>query len=73
MTLITYSLEIVKSVPTWINSSQLPICLLSQFAETLARLIQMSPVSLTVVELCFQVINLLASKFISAYLNFNFI
>lgn len=67
MTIITYSLEIVKSLPTWINSDQVSIHKLSQFAETLTRLIQLSPVSFDTAELCFQVIDFIASEFVSKY------
>ncbi|XP_020296818.1 serine/threonine-protein kinase ATR [Pseudomyrmex gracilis] len=63
MVIITHSLEIVKSLPSWINSNQLSPCLLSQFAETLTRLIQLLPISHNVAELCFQVIELVASEF----------
>lgn len=62
-----YSLEIVKSLPTWIDSNLLSINLLYQFAEILTRLIQLSPVSLNVTELCFQVIDLIASECFSEY------
>ncbi|XP_011329801.1 serine/threonine-protein kinase ATR isoform X3 [Ooceraea biroi] len=62
MIITTYSLEIVKSLPAWINSFHLPAHLLSQFAETLTRLIQLLPVSFKVVELCFEVINFIASE-----------
>ncbi|XP_012230547.1 serine/threonine-protein kinase ATR [Linepithema humile] len=60
--IIMYSLEIVKSLPTWINSNLLPINSLYQFAEILTHLIQLSPVSLSVTELCFQVIDFTASE-----------
>ncbi|XP_025157159.1 serine/threonine-protein kinase ATR [Harpegnathos saltator] len=63
--LIAYSLEIIKNVSTWINLGQLPVHALSQFAEMLTCLIQTSPVLLNVIELCFQVIELLASGFIT--------
>lgn len=62
-----YSLEIVKSLPTWINSDQLSIHMLSQFTETLTRLIQLSPVSLNTTDLCFQVIDFITSEFVSKY------
>lgn len=57
-----YSLEIVKSFPTWINSNQFSISLVYQFAEVLTRLIQLLPISLNVNELCFQVIDFVASE-----------
>jgi hypothetical protein len=63
MTLTTYSLEIVKSLPAWTNTFRLPMHLLSQFVETLTRLTQLLPVSFNVIELCFEIINLVASGF----------
>lgn len=62
-----YSLEIVKNLPTWINANQLSIHMLSQFAETLIRLIQLSHVSSETTDLCFQVIDFIASEFASEY------
>jgi len=62
-TLTTYSLEIVKSLPTWTNTFRLPMHLLSQFVETLTHLIQLLPVSFDVMTLCFEIINLIASGF----------
>lgn len=66
MAKVTYSLEIVKSLPTWINSNQLPVHL-SQLAETWIHLIQLLPVSFNVMELCFQIIDFIASEFVSEY------
>ncbi|XP_071651380.1 serine/threonine-protein kinase ATR [Temnothorax longispinosus] len=63
--IITYSIEIVKSLPAWINAGQLPIHMLSQFAETLKRLIQALHVSSNVTDLCFQVIDFIASEFVT--------
>lgn len=62
-----YTLEIVKSLPTWINSDLLSIHMMSQFAETLIRLIQSSHVSLNTTDLCFQVIDFIALEFVSKY------
>jgi len=62
-----YTLEIVKSFPAWINSDQLSIHMLSQFVETLIRLIQLSHVSFNTTVLCFQVIDFIASEFVSKY------
>ncbi|KMQ96860.1 serine threonine-protein kinase atr-like protein [Lasius niger] len=64
MAKVTYSLEIVKSLPTWINSNQLPVHL-SQLAETWIHLIQLLPVSFNVMELCFQIIDFIASEFVT--------
>lgn len=66
MAKITYSLEIVKSLPTWINSNQLVIHL-SQLVETWVHLIELLPVSFNVMELCFQIIDFIASEFVSEY------
>lgn len=63
-----YSLELVKSLPTWISGDHLPIHMLSQFAETLIRLIQLSRVSINMTDLCFQIIDFIASEFVSKYL-----
>lgn len=57
----------VKSIPPWIHTSQLSVHLLTQFTETLTHLIQISPVSFAVVELCFQIIDLMASELISKW------
>ncbi|XP_014472413.1 PREDICTED: serine/threonine-protein kinase ATR-like isoform X2 [Dinoponera quadriceps] len=65
--LIAYSLEMIKSASTWTNLGQLSTHALSRFTETLTRLIQASPVLLNVVELCFQVIELVVSEFIREY------
>ncbi|XP_028046695.1 serine/threonine-protein kinase ATR isoform X2 [Monomorium pharaonis] len=64
-TIIMYSLEIVKSLPTWINSDQLSIHMLPQIAETLIRLIQLSHISIHIIDLCFQIINFIASEFVT--------
>ncbi|XP_011699804.1 PREDICTED: serine/threonine-protein kinase ATR isoform X2 [Wasmannia auropunctata] len=64
-TIIMYTLEIVKSLPAWINSDQLSIHMLSQFTETLIRLIQLSHVSLNMTDLCFQTIDFIASEFVT--------
>ncbi|KAG5348071.1 ATR kinase, partial [Acromyrmex charruanus] len=64
-TVIMYTLEIVKSLPTWINSDLLSIHMMSQFAETLIRLIQSSHVSLNTTDLCFQVIDFIALEFVT--------
>ncbi|XP_025986385.1 serine/threonine-protein kinase ATR [Solenopsis invicta] len=65
-TIIMYSLEIVKSLPSWIRSDELSVHMLSQFAETLIRLIQLSRVSIYTTDLCFQVINLIAFEFVTS-------
>lgn len=67
MVIITHSLEVVKSLPNWINSYHFSPCLLSQFAETLTRLIQLLPISHNVAELCFRVIDFVASELSSEY------
>lgn len=61
--LIAYSIEIIKSISTWINLGQLSIHAFLQFIETITRLIREAPVLLNVVELCFQVIELVAFEF----------
>lgn len=66
MAKVTYSLEIVKSLPTWINSNQLLIHL-SQLVETWIHLIELLPISFNVMELCFQIIDFIASEFVSEY------
>jgi len=66
MTKVTYSLEIAKSLPTWINSNQLSIHL-SQLAETWIHLIELLPVSFNVMELCLQIIDFISSEFVSEY------
>lgn len=66
MAKVTYSLEIVKNLPTWINSNQLSIHL-SQLVETWIHLIELLPVSFNVMELCFQIIDFIASEFVSEY------
>ncbi|KAL0107168.1 hypothetical protein PUN28_015590 [Cardiocondyla obscurior] len=63
--IIVYTLEIVKSLPTWINADNLLIHKLPQFAETLIRIIQLSHVSLHITDLSFQVIDFIASEFIA--------
>ncbi|XP_032688955.1 serine/threonine-protein kinase ATR isoform X2 [Odontomachus brunneus] len=60
--LISYSLEIIKSISTWINLGQLQIHAFSQFIETITRLIREAPVLFNVAELCFQIIELVASE-----------
>ncbi|XP_018347657.1 PREDICTED: serine/threonine-protein kinase ATR-like [Trachymyrmex septentrionalis] len=64
-TVIVYTLEIVKSLSTWINSDLLSIHMVSQFVETLIRLIQSSHVSLNTTDLCFQVIDFIALEFVT--------
>lgn len=66
MAKVTYSLEIVKNLPTWINSNQLSIHL-SQLVETWIHLIELLPVSFNVMELCFQIIDFIVSEFVSEY------
>ncbi|XP_025264576.1 serine/threonine-protein kinase ATR [Camponotus floridanus] len=63
-TKVTYSLEIAKSLPTWINSNQLSIHL-SQLAETWIHLIELLPVSFNVMELCFQIVDFISSEFVT--------
>ncbi|XP_011875240.1 PREDICTED: serine/threonine-protein kinase ATR [Vollenhovia emeryi] len=63
--IIMYGLEIVKSLPTWIDAGQLPVHMLSQFANTLKQLIKLSHVSVNIADLCFQVIDFIASEFVT--------
>ncbi|KAL6262489.1 hypothetical protein P5V15_007574 [Pogonomyrmex californicus] len=62
--IIMYSLEIVKNLPSWINLETLPAYKLLQFVKTLIHLIQLSPISLNITDLCFQVIDFISAEYI---------
>nr|XP_034192073.1 serine/threonine-protein kinase ATR [Osmia lignaria]XP_034192074.1 serine/threonine-protein kinase ATR [Osmia lignaria]XP_034192075.1 serine/threonine-protein kinase ATR [Osmia lignaria] len=56
--LILYTIEVIKGIPTWLNLNELSENQLRQFLWTLVQFIQFLPTFVNSIEVCFQIIDL---------------
>lgn len=67
-TLIMYTTEIVRTIPTWMNFGQLTIEGLNRYIKMLLQLTRMLVPSTILNTLCFEIINLLGYDFMGEFL-----
>ncbi|KAG7210316.1 hypothetical protein KM043_011857 [Ampulex compressa] len=65
MDLALYTIEIVKTIPTWLSSAQLSINKLSHYVEIITRFVLLSTASSNLTDLCLQIIAFIAQELTS--------